>query len=69
MAFFHARVKRRETLAFVYRAAMSGSSFFKAVVSMRLLVTAFHVIFQSVPVSVSVSCCIYRTESPVCTEY
>ena len=55
MAFFHARVKRRETLAFVYRAAMSGSSFFKAVVSMRLLVTAFHVIFQSVPVSVSVS--------------
>lgn len=36
----HANVNRRVSVVFVYRAAMSGKSFFKAVVSTLELVTA-----------------------------
>lgn len=41
-------------LAVVNMATSSGFAFFRAAVSSRWLVTAFQVIFQSLPVSVSV---------------
>ena len=50
----HASRKRRVVLCFMKRAAMSGNSFFKAVVSRRLLVTFFQVTFQPKPSKVSI---------------
>lgn len=49
----HATLNRRTVLTLVNCAARSGSAFFKAVVSMRLLVTGFHTAFQLLPVRVS----------------
>lgn len=41
--FFHAITKRRTVVCFIKRAAISGSSFLRAVLSRRLVVTVFHV--------------------------
>ena len=53
--------KRFVAVDFVYCAAISGISFFSAVVSIRLLCTALYVALCSFPVNISVLCSsIYR---------